>query len=346
MTAFLALAGLAVLFRIFLAMSIAAGVNRELRTMSSYDGHIDGVGLSLWRGAYRIEGLTITKKDGAVKTPFFRAEAIEVGPQWQSILKGRFLARVVVEDGRVNFVGGPSSGQSQAGLGVDWLAVLGGLSPVEIDQFALENGEIHFSDPYGKPPVDVQMNRVFLDAGNLSVGRKGGGPAAGAVTASARVMDDALVSLCARFDPYAPAPTFDYSADLTGLKLTQLNPLFQRYEGMQVLSGSVDTHSEGSGAAGKFKGYIKPTIQNLKMKKSQFDIRRLVQRVLLRVLVWAFTDKDKSVEAKIEFAGEFKDPATSIWTAPAYMFEHGFVKALPHGLGGAAKMEDLQKRGN
>lgn len=337
------LTGLAGLFRLGVKRSIQARLEGHLRNMTGYEGHMDGIGLSVWRGAYQIEGLKITQIGGPSPIPFFYAPVIDIGLQWPNALKGSFVACVVVEDGRLNFVGGPSRQQSQAGLGVDWLTILSSLAPVRINQFRLQGGEIHFSDPYGKPPVDMKMEEVQLKAEHLYELAAGSNKLPGSVLAGARMMNAGRLTLDARFDPRAPSPAFDYRADLGGLELTQLNPLFQRYAGMQVLVGTADVHSEGTGAGGAFKGYIQPKIRGLELKRDGFSPKRLIQKAILGVLVWAFTDpKSKNVEAKFEFSGAFKDPGTSIWTAPAYIFEHGFVNAFPHGLAGAAMMEGLK----
>jgi Domain of Unknown Function (DUF748) len=330
--------------RLYLAHAIAGRVKAHLTGMQGYKGRIDGIGISLWRGAYQIEGLKITKDEGSGQIPFFQAPVIDIGPQWNAVLKGHLAARVVVVDGRLNFVNGPSDKQSQIGAGVDWLPILAGLAPVEIDQFRLRGGEVRFTDPYGKPAVDLQMRQVYLEAGDLFAKPDAGDPTPASITATARIMDDALFILHAGFDPQAPAPTFDYHAELDGLQLMALNPLFQRYEGVQVLSGSADIHSEGVGGKGSYGGYIQPTIVSLKMTKSGFHPEGILRRALLRLLVWAFTDGGNKVEKKFDYSGRFQDPGTSIWTAPAYIFEHGFAKAMPHGLAGAAMMEGLQRK--
>jgi len=330
-------------YKLYLAHSIKARLDGYLDTMSAYDGHIDSVDVSLLQVAYRINGMTITKKGGTAKEPFFEAPWIDVGLDWQSFHKGRVLARVVVGNGQLNFVSGPNQNQTQIGIGQDWLLILGGLAPVQINEFCVQGGEVHFLDPYGSPPVDVKMEHLHLDAGDLYVRSDAQNLDPGSLTVTARIMDDAQLEFHAAFDPYAPKPTFDYKAGIDGLKLAALNPVFLRYGGMQVQSGLVDVYSEGDCSGGNFNGYVLPTISDLKIMKSGFDPRRMIQKFLVGILVWTFTDKKDQLMAKFPFSGQFKDPSTSIWTAPAYIFENGFTKALPHGLAGLALMEGIEK---
>lgn len=339
----LGLACLAFFYRLYLAHSIKARLDAHLQTMTDYDGHIDSVDVSLMQVAYRINGMTITKKGGTATVPFFEAPWIDVGLDWQAFHKGRVMARIVIGDGQLNFVNGPNENQTQIGLGQDWLQVLAGLAPVQISQFWVQGGEIHFLDPYGKPPVDVKMERVHMKSEDLNLKSGPQDPDPGSIAASARIMDDARMDFHAAFDPYALKPTFDYKASLDGLKLTRLNPVFERYMGLQVQSGLVDVYSEGTASGGNFQGYILPTISGLRFVKSNFDPRRIIQKFLMGILVWTFTDKKDQLMAKFPFSGQFKDPSTSIWTAPAYIFENGFTKALPHGLAGLALMEGIVK---
>src|SRR5687767_1763104 len=218
--------------------------------MSGYSGRIDGVGLSLWRGAYQIEGLKIVKKNGQLPVPFFLSPRIDLGLQWKALFRGRLVARVTVTRGEVNFVNGPKAAQRQSGKGEPWQALLESLAPVKFNHFRLIASEVHYRDPYGTPPVDVRMDGLDLVAENLSSRRQGDAAKLGSVTASARVMEGGRMNLAMRFNPFAPAPTFDYSVTMKGLNLVDLNPLLLRYVGFDVHRGTVDLYSEAAATEG------------------------------------------------------------------------------------------------
>ena len=50
-------------------------LNGKLADMGEYRGHIADVDLAWWRGAYRINGLSIVKADGAIPVPLLDAPA-------------------------------------------------------------------------------------------------------------------------------------------------------------------------------------------------------------------------------------------------------------------------------
>jgi hypothetical protein len=334
--------GTLLVLRLCLALIATRLVNRQLGRLSAYQGHIDGVGLSLWRGAYQVEGLSITKVDGKMPVPFISAPVLDIALQWKALFHGRLVATVLIRQGQLNFVNGPGPQQGQSGRGEDWGLLLKSLVPLKINRFQLQGSEVHFRDPFGKPPVDVHLEALDLVAEGLSSREAG----LGTVSATAQVMKDARLALQARFNPFAPAPTFDYGITLEGLKLDELNPLLLRYVGMDVQAGSLDLYSEAAAAEGKFKGYVKPMVKGLKMMKPHeaFDVPKLLKKALAGTIGWIFRNDRHQVATKFEFAGEFKDPHTSLWGAAVYLFKNAFVKALPPRLDGAVKVEDLQKK--
>lgn len=51
--------------RLVLPSIVLREVNRKLSKLEGYRGHVDKIGLSLWRGACRIEGLKIARRSSA-----------------------------------------------------------------------------------------------------------------------------------------------------------------------------------------------------------------------------------------------------------------------------------------
>jgi hypothetical protein len=338
----LVLACLLLAFRFSLSHIAKVVVNRQLLQLNGYSGHIDGIGISLWRGAYQIKGLAIVKKEGLAPVPFFSARSLDIGLQWKALFHRRLVATVLIRQGQLNFVNGPSPQQGQSGRGEDWGQLLKSLVPLKINRFQLQDSEVHFRDPFGKPPVDVHLEALDLVAEELSSREAG----LGTVSATARVMQDARLALQARFNPFAPAPTFDYGITLEGLKLDELNPLLLRYVGMDVQAGSLDLYSEAAAAEGKFKGYVKPMVKGLKMMKPHeaFDVPKLLKKALAGAIGWIFRNERQQVATKFEFAGEFKDPHTSLWGAAVHLFKNAFVEALPPRLDAPVKVEELLKK--
>ena len=71
------IAGLVAL-RLCLPFLVRSYLNRKLSRLDGYRGRVDGVALSIWRAAYRIDGLTLRKIDGDASIPFFSCKRIDL----------------------------------------------------------------------------------------------------------------------------------------------------------------------------------------------------------------------------------------------------------------------------
>ena len=70
---FVAIVALLVAVHFALPYLVRDYLNDKLANMGDYHGQVTDVDLALWRGAYRINGLKITKVDGKVPVPFVDA---------------------------------------------------------------------------------------------------------------------------------------------------------------------------------------------------------------------------------------------------------------------------------
>src|SRR5690606_23169465 len=97
---------LAVLAVLLIAARVAAPTlitryaNGALADLGEYRGHIDGVELSLLRGALRARGITIEKKDSPIEVPLAAVPAAEMTIQWSAILAGELVGEVAVDSPR------------------------------------------------------------------------------------------------------------------------------------------------------------------------------------------------------------------------------------------------------
>ncbi len=342
----LSLACLLVVLRLSLESIVKSAINRQLAQMTDYEGHIDGVGLSFWRGAYQIKGLKIEKRDSKVLAPFLLAPWIDISMHWQALIRGNLVASVTMKEAQLNFVNGPRLDERQNGQGQDWQGLLKGMVPLKINRFRLRDSNVHFRDPYGDPPVDVYLDDLDLNAENLSSRQQKAGKNFASVSATCQVMQDAHLSLQARLDPLSPTPAFEYSLIMKGLDLQELNPLLLRYAGMDVGGGRLELYSEAAAAEGKFQGYFKPMITGLQVMRphERLGIGQWLKKALAGTLGAILTNKKGQVATKFEFAGKFDDPQTSLWSATKILFTNAFIHALPSRLEGGAKLEDLQKK--
>src|SRR5690348_14593188 len=106
--------------RLVLPSLVERYVNHELKKSKSYAGKIGHVNLALWRGAYQIHDIDIFKRSGKIKEPFFSAPLMDLSVDWDALAHHRVVARIYMDQPKLNFVKGPTPQQTQAGEQTPW----------------------------------------------------------------------------------------------------------------------------------------------------------------------------------------------------------------------------------
>ncbi len=84
-------------------------VNDVISNLSGYHGKVEGVGLSLYRGAYQFEGLELYKIENKENYPLFNAQNIDISLHWGALFEGRIVAEIFLDDFFVDIDAGPRS---------------------------------------------------------------------------------------------------------------------------------------------------------------------------------------------------------------------------------------------
>ncbi|HMQ64187.1 MAG TPA: hypothetical protein PKE06_26120, partial [Flavilitoribacter sp.] len=95
--------------------------NQVLNHMEAYRGHVDDVDLSLWRGAYTIQGLKIVKIGTRLEAPFVDVEEMDLSVQWKALFDGAIVGEVECRHPSVHFAFSDSEEASQTGTEEDWV---------------------------------------------------------------------------------------------------------------------------------------------------------------------------------------------------------------------------------
>lgn len=74
-------------------------LNGKLDTMGAFNGHVRGVSLHLWRGAYSIDELLIEGRAGKSSIPLLHAPRMDLALSWNALLRGakdQFATRIEI----------------------------------------------------------------------------------------------------------------------------------------------------------------------------------------------------------------------------------------------------------
>jgi len=112
----------------------------------------------------------------------------------------------------------------------------------------------------------------------------------------------------------------------------KLNEFFQAYAKVDVNKGTFGLYTEVAAKDGKFKGYVKPLIQDLDIlgKEDRNDnIFRKIWEGLAGGIGEIFQNQSKDqVATKIPFEGLLKNPDTDTWEAIAQILQNAFIRAI------------------
>lgn len=135
-----------------------------------------------------------------------------------------------------------------------------------------------------------------------------------------------------KLNPLAPQPTFDVNAQLTGLRLVELNDFFRSYAKVDVEGGTFNRFTEAAAADGKFKGYVKPMMKDLKILDLEDEeeglLKLMWESVVAGVSELLENQPKDQVATQIPIQGDFSNPKAGIWPSVGSLLRNAFVQAL------------------
>ncbi|MDB6020205.1 MAG: hypothetical protein JWQ04_62 [Pedosphaera sp.] len=325
-------------------------VNRTLDKNPLYAGRIGDVQIHLWRGAYSIQDISLSKTTGNIPVPLFAAKRVDFAIQWNALLHRKVVGRVVMEQPELNFVDAPAEGEAQSGAGGPWLQMIRDLFPFQINSCVMHNGSVHFRTYKAQKPVDVYLSQLEATIDNLSNIRGETKPMVATVQATALVMDQAKLELNMTLDPSSYRPTFHLALRLLGLDVTKINDLALTYGKFDFKRGWFDLVIEADSKEGQITGYVKPLFRNLKVFSLKQDIKEdNVLKFFWQALVGGATTVLKNYSRDqfgtlVPFSGDASGATnTDILATLGNLLRNAFVRAyLPRLESGQTEIEGLK----
>ncbi|WP_339907449.1 DUF748 domain-containing protein [Pseudomonas guineae] len=311
--------------------------NEQMANMGDYRGEISDIDLALWRGAYRVNGLSIVKLNGKVPVPLLEAPVIELAVSWRALWETRsVVAEVTFERPQLTFVDGRNATDSQTGEGVNWRAQLKGLLPIHINEIRVQDGTLAFRNFNAKPPVELQASEINARLRNLSNVSVSDNPRPANLQATAKVFEQAPLQTTANFDPLGQLDDFDLRLRITDVQLKQLNSFTRAYADFDFAAGHGDFVMELDARQGKLKGYAKPLLRDMEVFDWQQDVAAKDKNLLTgawEALVgggsWVLKNQRKDQFAtRVEIDGDLNAYDISRWQAFKAILRNAFVRAF------------------
>lgn len=307
--------------------------NKTLASMKGYFGHIDDIDLSIYRGAYVINDIYLNKLDTLTdkESPFFRSKNIDLSVDWNSIFHGSIVGELVFNNSTLIFTKDKVELTDIKKDTSDFRKLLKDFMPLNVNRLEVINGSLHYTDNSSQPKLDLLLEKAHILANNLSnvVDDKMELPST--VTANATVYEGTL-TIDMKLNALNVQPTFDLDAELKNTNLVLLNDFFEAYGNFDVNKGKFGLYTEMAAKDGKFKGYVKPIVNDLDVvgasdKQDNF-LNQLYEHIVGASGVILRNQKQDQVATKLDIEGDFKNPKTNTLDAIWEVLRNAFIQAL------------------
>ncbi|MEO5572720.1 MAG: DUF748 domain-containing protein [Bacteroidia bacterium] len=323
---------LLIIVRIILPYVVLHYANKTLAAMNGYFGHINDIDLSIYRGAYIIKDFYIDKVDSSSqqRVPFISSQIIDLSVEWKSLFHGRVVGELEFKNPVLLFTkdkAEPGAIQKDTN---DFRKVLKSFMPLKINRFEIINGKIQYIDATSTPKVNIAMTDAYMLAQNLSsVLDTALLPAT--VDANANVYKGTF-NFKMKINPLADQPTYDLNAELKNTNLPDMNDFLKAYANFDVHAGTFGLYTEVAAKDGKYIGYVKPVIKNLKVlgPEDRHDsfFNKLYEVLVGTVGVILKNPKEKQVATKVPIKGEYGNSTVGTWYAIIDVLRNAFIQAL------------------
>lgn len=319
-----------IILRMQLPSMVKDYLNGKLADMGDYQGEIANVDIHLWRGAYSVHQLEITKKDQP-SVEFFNAETIDTSVSWASLLKGRVVADVDLINVEIHLVDSKADDQPEEES--TWRQTVQEIIPLKIDRLNIDNGEIHFHNFTSDPPVHLVFYQLDGEITNLSNADRSNGLEYANFDVQGKVLDSASARLDGRLDPLGDFHNFELKLKITGINLTKLNQVSEAYGNFNFKSGNGNFVMELQAEDAQLTGYAKPVLDNVEIFDLEEDLEDGVFSAAWQAIVGAFgqifrNDPKNRIATQVEIRGNLDDPDVSAWQAFLAIMENAFVDAF------------------
>ncbi|WP_438480932.1 DUF748 domain-containing protein [Oleiharenicola lentus] len=340
-TAFIILGVIVVLLivvRLVLPGFIKSSINKRLNEIPDYSGQVADVDLSLYRGAYSLHGVEIVKRNGQVREPFFKAEAIDFSLAWRELFRGKVVSDIYLEKPELNFVQGASDASSQVATDKRWQDVINDIFPIDITFLQIRDGLLRYVNNSTTPRVDVYVANMQATATGLrnrtDEENKVEFPAR--INLHGETIGGGRLNVTTELEPLATQPHFLLKVELENVSMPSLNEFLRAYANVDVSAGTFKGYVEVLARDGGFNGYFKPFFENMDFKALPGEDPSLGKQIwegVVRFVAFVFKNHEKDqLATRVPFSGEFGDAKVGVWQTIMNTLRHAFVRPWPEKL--------------
>lgn len=319
-------------------------MNKVLNRIPGYHGWVDDIDISLYRGAYVINGLHLFKNGN--KKPMLDFPKTDISIEWRALFHGRIVSEVEMYRPEFNYyiTSNKLSAKETPG-GDDWTQALHKLVPIQINHFKVEDGNFLYADILESPDINLSIHKINLTATNLGNVVDKSKILPSTVKVDAVSFGNGILNITANMNLLKRIPDMDVNLALKKSDVTALNTVSRATAGFDFEKGQFELYSEFAIANGFLKGYFKPLFHNIKiidsLGKPNSSILKRVWETVITFFGFVFKNHPKdSFATKIPIEGDLNDPNIKLWTLITNIFRNAFIRPFKNDVDNDIQFND------
>ncbi len=323
-------------------------INWALSTkMEAYTGSLQDFDLSLYRGAYQLQGLVLQKKNSKLD-PIISVSEADLSVAWRELFRGKILADIIIDNAVVKLSDSQDGEKKQLGNDEkNWRDVLQVLIPVSIESLQIKNSSIQFSNSDLGKNIPVKIEKIDFKVENLRSHVRRGSKDLSPFFLKARVQEHADLKVNGRADAMAKSLRGDINVEIENFQPQTMNALLLHYLPLDITKGSVSVFGEAAMSKGEVVGYANLYLKDFDViapQQNLVSLKHFGLEIASAFANWFLKNNDnKSVSAHVPFerrGGKFNvDGSTAFWSAVKN--RKGDVKP---GFGNGIDLKNLESR--
>ena len=317
--------------RLYLPTWVKGYINEVLADIPGYYGQVEDVDLSLYRGAYSINGMYLNKVDAETEIPFLKFPETDISIEWKALFDGAIVAEITMNSPEVIYVledQETAPGEEAADVD-DWTNALKDIVPLEINHFEVYDGKIALVGLMAEPNIDLQINELQLSAKNLRNVVEKDRVLPSPITATGVSFGGGTVKLDGNMNLFQEIPDMDISFSLEKSEAKALNELTSYYAGLDFESGTFELYSEIAIADGYLKGYLKPMLTNTTMIGEEDGFLETLWEGFTSFFKFILKNKGTdTIATEVPIEGDLNNTQAGVWPTIGGIFKNGWFKAF------------------
>lgn len=313
-----------VVMRLLIPIFALWGINWALaHKLGAYDGHVEDVGISLYRGAYQLEDLQIVKKNS--KEPaILSVDEIDLSLAWLNLFRGDLSGDVTLERAVIHLIDSKTKGKKQLGTEEPgWQDAFNVLIPITIESLKIHNSELYFNNKDLIKDKPVKLTKIEMSATELRTRAHNPSEALSPFTFSSVLQEHANIKAEGKIDILAKTSRADINFSMLKFHPDTVNQMLLTYLPIDLTQGELSIYGEAAMSHDSLKGYANIFMKDVDViapKQELLSIKHFLYEIVGAFGNWLLQNNEtKTVAVHIPFSrdnGKF-DIGTSeaFWSA-------------------------------